>query len=74
MTYWQYLIKVGRRKKIEDYFKSSCLRELKMEIFSICILRTKQSLLFFLTYKLLLLKLGPDAYNKTEHMDQFSSD
>ena len=34
MTYWQYLIKVGRkkedRKKIEKYFKSSCLRELKM--------------------------------------------
>ena len=30
MTYWQYLIKVGRRKKkIEKYFKSSCLRELK---------------------------------------------
>ena len=39
MTYWQYLIKVGRRKKeeeedrkkIEKYFKSSCLRELKMK-------------------------------------------
>ena len=32
MTYWQYLIKVGRRKKkIEKYFKSSCLRELKIE-------------------------------------------
>ena len=34
MTYWQYLIKVGRRKKkkkkIEKYFKSSCLRELKI--------------------------------------------
>ena len=41
MTYWQYLIKVGRRKKerkkerkkkkkkIEKYFKSSCLREPK---------------------------------------------
>ena len=30
MTYWQYLMKVGRRKKkIEKYFKSSCLRELK---------------------------------------------
>ena len=29
MTYCQYLIKVGRRKKIEKYFKSSCLRELK---------------------------------------------
>ena len=43
-------------------------------IYSTCILRAKQSLLFFLTYKLLLLKLGPDAYNKTEHMDQFSSD
>ena len=39
MTYWQYLIKVGRRKKeeeedrkkIEKYFKSSCLRELKIK-------------------------------------------
>ena len=34
MTYCQYLIKVGRRrKKIEKYFKSSCLRELKTMIF-----------------------------------------
>ena len=39
MTYWQYLIKVGRkkkeeedRKKIEKYFKSSCLRELKTDM------------------------------------------
>ena len=42
MTYWQYLIKVGRRrrrrkkeerrKKIEKYFKSSCLRELKIQL------------------------------------------
>ena len=39
MTYWQYLIKVGRRKKkkierkkIEKYFKSSCLRELKNDV------------------------------------------
>ena len=37
MTYCQYLIKVGRerkkkKKKIEKYFKSSCLRELKTDI------------------------------------------
>ena len=30
MTYCQHLIKVGR-KKIEKYFKSSCLRELKIK-------------------------------------------
>ena len=40
MTYWKYLIKVGRRrkkerkkerkKKIKKYFKSSCLRKLKI--------------------------------------------
>ena len=39
MTHWQYLIKVGRRKKeerkkIEKYFKSSCLRELKIPIYT----------------------------------------
>ena len=35
MKCWQYLIKVGRRrkKKIEKYFKRSCLRELKMQYF-----------------------------------------
>ena len=41
MKYWQYLIKVGRirkkKKKIEKYFISSCLRELKMKINFYCI-------------------------------------